>query len=112
MLGAGGRLGVAAIEVATGRSLGHDEGSRYAMCSTFKLPLAALILAEVEAGRMSLDREIPFTRADILNNSPVAEANLALGRLPVERLCAAAVAGQRQCRRQSPARQDRRPGRA
>jgi beta-lactamase class A len=91
MLGAGGRLGVAAIEVATGRSLGHDEGSRYAMCSTFKLPLAAMILAEVEAGRMSLDRQIPFSRADILNNSPVVEANLAAGRLPVERLCAAAV---------------------
>jgi beta-lactamase class A len=91
MLGPGGRLGVAAIEVATGRSVGHDEGSRYAMCSTFKLPLAALILAEVEAGRMSLDQQIGFTRADLLHNSPVVETNLAQGRLPVDRLCAAAV---------------------
>jgi beta-lactamase class A len=91
LLGPGGRLGVAALEVSTGRRIGHDEDIRYAMCSTFKLPLAALILAEIEAGRMRLDQEIAFTRADLLNNSPVVEASLAAGRLPVERLCAAAV---------------------
>jgi beta-lactamase class A len=91
MLGPGGRLGVAAFDVATGRRAGHDEESRYAMCSSFKLPLAAAILAEVEAGRMTLDQEIAFTRADLLFNSPVVEAHLAEGRLPVERLCAAAV---------------------
>jgi beta-lactamase class A len=91
MLGPGGRLGVAALDVATGRRVGHDEESRYAMCSSFKLPLAAAILAEVEAGRMTLDQDIAFTRADLLFNSPVVEAHLAEGRLPVERLCAAAV---------------------
>jgi beta-lactamase class A len=90
-LGEGGRLGVAALDVASGRRLGHDEDSRYAMCSTFKLPLAAAILAEVERGRMSLDEEIPFTRADLLPNSPVSEAHAARGRLPVARLCAAIV---------------------
>jgi beta-lactamase class A len=91
MLGPGGRLGVAALDVASGRRVGHDEDSRYAMCSSFKLPLAAFILAEVEAGRMSLGQEIAFTRADLLGNSPVVEAHLAEGRLPVERLCAAAI---------------------
>jgi len=91
LLGPGGRLGVAALDIASGRRLGHDEDSRYAMCSTFKLPLAAAILAEVEAGRMALDQQIPFSRADLLANSPVVEAHLAEGRLPVERLCAAAI---------------------
>jgi beta-lactamase class A len=91
MLGPGGRLGVAALDVATGRRVGHDENGRYAMCSSFKLPLAAAILAEVEAGRLRLDQEIAFTRADLLGNSPVVEAHLAQGRLPVERLCAAAI---------------------
>jgi beta-lactamase class A len=91
MLGAGGRLGVAALDVATGRRIGHDEHGLYAMCSSFKLPLAAAILAEVEAGRMTLDQEIAFTRADLFSNSPVVEAQLARGRLTVERLCAAAV---------------------
>jgi beta-lactamase class A len=91
MLGPGGRLGVAALEVATGRGFSRDGNGRYALCSTFKVPLAASIMAEVEAGRMRLDQEIAFTRADLLGNSPVVEANLAQGRLPVERLCAAAV---------------------
>jgi beta-lactamase class A len=90
-LGAGARLGVCALDTGSGRSIAHDEASRFTMCSTFKLPLAAAILAEVEAGRLGLDREIPFTRADILNHSPRAEAALARGRLSVEQLCAAAV---------------------
>jgi len=91
MLGAGGRLGVAALDVASGRRLVHDEDSRYAMCSTFKLPLAAAILAEVDRGRLALDRELAFTRTDLLSNSPVVESHLGRGRLPIERLCAAAV---------------------
>src|ERR1044071_2963690 len=66
MLGPGGRLGVAALDVATGRRRGHDEDGRYAMCSSFKLPLAAAILAEVEAGRMRIDERIAFSRADLL----------------------------------------------
>lgn len=90
-LGAGARLGVSAIDTGSGRTIAHDANSRFTMCSTFKLPLAAAILAEVEAGRLRLDREIPFTRADMVNNSPRVEAALARGRLTVEQLCAAIV---------------------
>jgi len=91
MLGPGGRLGVAALDVATGRRVSLDEDGRYAMCSTFKLPLVAAILAEVEAGRLTLEQQIFFSRADLLNNSPMVEAHIAEGQLPVERLCAAAI---------------------
>src|ERR1043165_4803543 len=90
-LGAGGRLGVAALDSGSGRRVGHDEDSRYAMCSTFKLPLAAAILAEVEAGRLALDEEIAFSRADLIPNSPVTEAHAGRGRLPVSRLCASII---------------------
>jgi beta-lactamase class A len=90
-LGRGGRLGVAALDVASGRWLGHDLDSRYAMCSTFKLALVACILARVDQGALSLDQEVSFGPADLLEYAPVVRANVALGRLPVERLCAAAV---------------------
>jgi len=90
-LGRGGRLGVAALDVTGNRWLGHDETSRYAMCSTFKLALAACILARVDRGTLSLGQETPFGQADLLDYAPVVRANVALGRLPVERLCAAAV---------------------
>ncbi|HEX8364920.1 MAG TPA: class A beta-lactamase [Allosphingosinicella sp.] len=90
-LGAGGRIGVAAIDTGSGRRLVHDADSRYAMASTFKLPLAAFALAEVEAGRLRLDEELAFASEDPLSNSPVVEANLARRSLPVERLAASIV---------------------
>ena len=90
-LGPGGRLGVAALDSGSGRWLLHDENSRYAMASTFKLALAGAILAEIEQGRLALNQEIAFSRADLVPYAPVVEANLERGRLPVERLCAAIV---------------------
>lgn len=90
-LGPNSRLGVAVIETGSGRMFGHDMDARYALCSVFKLPLAAAILAEAEAGRLRLDEEITFTRADLISHAPVVEAHLAQGRLSIERLCAAIV---------------------
>lgn len=90
-LGANARLGVFALDTGSGRTVAHDEVSRFAMCSTFKLPLAAAILAQVESGRLSLDRELPFTRADLVNNSPRAEAALERGRMSVEQACSAII---------------------
>jgi beta-lactamase class A len=90
-LGPGGRLGVAALDSGSGGWLLHDENGRYAMASTFKLALAGAILAEVEQGRLALDREVAFGRADLVPYAPVIEANLERGSLPVERLCAAIV---------------------
>ncbi|HKR25023.1 MAG TPA: serine hydrolase, partial [Allosphingosinicella sp.] len=90
-LGPGGRLGVAALDTGSGRRLGHDEGSRYAMASTFKVALAAAILAEADRGALSLEQEIGFGQADIISHSPVLEAHLRRGRLPVDRLARAIV---------------------
>jgi beta-lactamase class A len=90
-LGAGARLGVFAIDTGSGRTTGHDEHSRFAMCSTFKAPLAGMVLAEVEAGRMRLADMLPVSRADLVNNSPRAEAALARGQMSVEEACAAIV---------------------
>ncbi|HEX6377420.1 MAG TPA: class A beta-lactamase [Allosphingosinicella sp.] len=90
-LGPGARLGVAAIDIGSGHELGFDANSRYAMASTFKLPLAAFVLALVERGELSLDEELPFGPGDPVDNSPTVAANLALGRLPVRQLCAGIV---------------------
>lgn len=90
-LGPSGRLGVAAIDVASGRELGFDAHSRYSMASTFKLPLAGFVLDRVEKGELSIDEELPFGPGDPLANSPAVAANLARGRLPVGQLCAAIV---------------------
>jgi beta-lactamase class A len=90
-LGPGGRLGVAAIDTGSGRELRFDADSRYAMASTFKLPLAGFVLGLVESGEVSIDEELAFGPGDPLDNSPTIEANRARGRLPVWQLCAAIV---------------------
>ncbi len=90
-LGPGARLGVAALDTVSGRTKRLDADSRYAMCSTFKLPLAAFLLHQVERGRATLDEEIAFSAADLVPYAPVIEANLARGRLSVAQLCAAIV---------------------
>jgi beta-lactamase class A len=88
---AGGRLGVAALDTATGRRIGHRSGERFAMCSTFKLLLAGAALRRVDEGRETLDRWMPVEKKDILPHSPVAEANLAKGGMTLARMAEAVI---------------------
>jgi beta-lactamase class A len=88
---AGGRLGVAALDTQTGRRIGHRAEERFAMCSTFKLLLAAAVLHRADRGQEKLDRWMPYTRADILPHAPVSKANLSKGGMTVRRMAQAAV---------------------
>ena len=87
----GGRLGVAVLDTATGRRIGHRAGERFAMCSTFKLLLAGAVLHQVDAGRETLDRWMAYTKKDILPVSPVAQANLAEGGMTLARMAEAII---------------------
>jgi len=90
-LGAGGRLGVAAKDLGTGRQLAFNAGERFAYCSTFKLVLAAAILEQVEIGRLRLDERVTFAETDLLDYAPVTRAAVAQGSLSVERLARAII---------------------
>lgn len=90
-LGPGGRLGVAAIDTASGRELRFDAGARYAMASTFKLPLAAAVLKFAERGDLSLEEKLPFGAGAPLPNSPAVERYRSEGGLSVVRLCSAII---------------------
>jgi len=84
----GGRLGVAASR--EGRHIAWRGDERFAYCSTFKLFLAAAVLARVDRGEEALDRPIAITKADLLPHAPVTEP--AVGQtLPIEALCRAAA---------------------
>lgn len=85
----GGRVGVALVGGDGAVRREYRGGERFAMCSTFKLALAAAILEEVAAGRMSLDDVIPFSEADLLDYAPVAREHLAAGRMTVGELAEA-----------------------
>lgn len=87
----GGRIGLAVYDTGTGRRYFDGAEARFAMCSTFKLPLAAAVLEAADRGKVDLKRSIRFGEADLLDYAPVVKANLAKGALPIEKLLEAAV---------------------
>lgn len=67
----GGRLGVMVRNTATGRGFGWRENERFGHCSTFKLSLGALVLAEIDAGRAHGDDVLAYSVLDVLPASPI-----------------------------------------
>lgn len=58
--GSGGRIGVAAIDLATGERVSVLGDQRFPMASTSKIAIAATFLEGVEQGRWSLDDRFPL----------------------------------------------------
>jgi hypothetical protein len=67
----GGRLGVFALDTATHKTMAWRPDERFNMCSTFKLLLAAQLLAKVDAGGESLSRKLFYGPGDLMSGSPV-----------------------------------------
>lgn len=85
----GGRIGMALVG-EDGELLESWRGDeRFAMCSTFKLALAAQILELAEAGELAMDEEIAFDESDMLSYAPIVERHVAQGSMTVEQLAAA-----------------------
>jgi len=88
----GGRIGVYAQNLKTGKKLAWRAEERFVMCSTFKASLAAATLSRVDRGKEKLDRIIAYGPADLQDfYAPVAKQNLARGQMSVEEMCAGAV---------------------
>jgi beta-lactamase class A len=89
--GVGGRLGVFALDVTSGRTLAHRPGERFPMCSTFKAMAAAAALKRVDAGELRLDTFIRYGSAELLPYAPVTGKHVADGGVVLGDLLAAAV---------------------
>ncbi|MCA8889205.1 MAG: class A beta-lactamase [Parvularculaceae bacterium] len=88
----GGRLGVFAHDLETGRSFARRADERFAMCSTFKWALAGLILRARDEAALSLDDPAPYGCDDLVSYSPVTEPALGEGRaMTIGEVCNAAV---------------------
>ena len=90
----GGRLGVHVLDSQSGKRISYNDGARFAMASTCKVPLVASILWQVDHGAFPFTHLLPISREQLQPNSPVVEAQLAQGQegMAVRDLCAAAVA--------------------
>lgn len=86
-----GRVGLFAMNLASGRQVSWRGHERFAMCSTFKASLAGLVLARADAGRDRLDRQVPFGPEDLLAYAPAAKARVAEGFMTLQAMCQAAV---------------------
>jgi len=89
----GGQIGVSVLTGSgqDGGNLSIQSDDRFAHCSTFKWVLAAAILQQADAGKLSLSKAIPYGKADLLAYAPVTMQHIAQGRMSVADLCAAAV---------------------
>jgi len=86
-----GRLGVCVLDAGGAKILAYRAGERFPMCSTFKVLLAAAVLAKADAGQAALDRKLPYGQKDLLEYAPLTRARAAEGALSLEDLCAASV---------------------
>jgi beta-lactamase class A len=86
----GGRLGVAALDVRSGRLLQQRGDERFLMCSTFKVPTVGLVLDRVAHRAESLARRVPIVAADLVPYAPVVERQVGRG-MTMAQLCEAAI---------------------
>lgn len=71
----GARLGVHAVDTATGREVAHRADERWAYASTHKVFSAAAVLRRTD----DLDRRITYTAADLQEHSPVTGRHVGTG---------------------------------
>jgi len=86
-----GRLGVAALDTATGRRLAYRADERFALCSTFKWLLGAQVLARAEVGVEQLSRVVRYAETDLLEYAPVTRAHVGAGGMTISQLVSAAI---------------------
>lgn len=87
----GGRLGVCAMESASGKQWAYRGDERFPICSTFKLLAAAAVLARVDAGQEKLLRRVHIEAKDILEYAPVTGHHIGGDGMSMAELCEAAI---------------------
>ncbi|NII55125.1 class A beta-lactamase [Luteibacter sp. SG786] len=90
-----GTLGVTVVDLETHDRTRINADRGYPMMSVFKAPVAAAVLAEVDAGRVALDQEVTIDRKDVVGGSAVPSIGAHFAgrqmRFTVDRLLVAAV---------------------
>jgi beta-lactamase class A len=82
----GGRIGVSAFDTHSGKRISWRANERFAMCSTFKVALAAAVLKRIDDDTLSPSHILTFDPMNILSSSR-ASAQHADGRISVIEAC-------------------------
>ena len=90
-----GVLGITVVDLDTRARTRINADRAYPMMSVFKAPVAAAVLAQVDAGRISLKQEVTITRAEVVGGTAVPSIGAHFSgeqmHFTVERLLVAAV---------------------
>ena len=86
-----GRLGVMAIDTASGQTLAYRADERFMMLSSFKLLASALVLHRVDRGQESLARRVVYGPSDLVTYSPVTEQHADGSGMTLGELCHATL---------------------
>ena len=91
----GGRLGVYALEVESGRVVSYRENERFALFSTFKWVLVAAVLSLIEHNELSLEQVVEYDESHLLDYAPITRERLSSktsrGRMSIQELAIAAI---------------------
>lgn len=74
-----GTLGAEIYDTGTGASLGINQNRRFGHCSSFKLSLAAMVLARDATGVIDADKRVTWTEDELVSYSPYTKPRLAEG---------------------------------
>ncbi|MGU7778751.1 class A beta-lactamase [Burkholderia sp. PU8-34] len=83
-----GRLGVAALDTATGAHITYRSREHFPLCGTYAVVAVAAMLARSALDESLLPRRILYRRYDVVSGSPVTESHVDTG-LTIEQLCIA-----------------------
>jgi beta-lactamase class A len=86
----GGRLGICALDTANGADIHYRADERFPFCSTFKLILAAAVLAQSVKASNLMEQRIRYGQGDMVTYSPATAEHIADG-MTVTELCRATV---------------------
>ncbi|MBV7266025.1 class A beta-lactamase [Erythrobacter ani] len=76
---ADGTLGAEILDTRTGIAVGINRDRRFGHCSSFKLSLAAMVLARNAAGQIDADKRVTWTEDDLMFVSPFTTRRLEEG---------------------------------
>ncbi|RMI35326.1 class A beta-lactamase [Nocardia stercoris] len=86
----GARVGLFAVDIRTGKTVGYRADERFGMASTFKALAAAAVLRAHPISTGYLDQTVHFTSDDVVQDSPVTSKHLDSG-MSIRELCDAAI---------------------
>lgn len=86
-----GRIGFVCLDAESGRRIHHRADERFAMCSTFKAPLAAAVLTRIDRGSINPDEHLRLEPGRLLPVSPVSSTYAISGAMPILAACEAIV---------------------